>query len=452
VPPTPHKDTAVVDTPWDGAATETRLSNDAGQATYEQVYAWRDPDRDPDTKAAYKLPHHEVADDGRPGPANVNGVRAALGALAGARGGVQIPDGDQATIRANLNKHLAKFDEQNGDDDDGDGDGARSLDAESYLTLRYAVNVPLAGKIWAIDPGRLTALVALDGRTVSHAAFNAAARAAPPANGAPSGASVAVVPLHGVLTPAPGGLLSLLFGGGGLAAFQGKLKAAAVNPDVGAIVLDVDSPGGLVDQIPETAAQIRAVKAQKPVVAVANTQADSAAYWLASQADEIVVTPSGEVGSIGVYNLHRDLSGAHAMQGVVPTLISAGKYKVEGNPYQALDDGARDAIQSDVDDYYGMFTADVARGRGVDQSDVQNGYGEGRSLHAKQAVRAGLADRVDTLESTVRRVASPAGRRALDERRADRALDGRDVGELAAAFEPAYSAEERNRLLAVLAN
>ena len=90
----------------------------------------------------------------------------------------------------------------------------------------------------------------------------------------------------------------------------------------------------MVDQIPETAAQTRAARAQKPIVAVANTQADSAAYWLASQADEIVVTPSGEVGSIGVYQMHRGLSEAHAMRGIAPTLVSAGKYKVEGNPYE----------------------------------------------------------------------------------------------------------------------
>jgi signal peptide peptidase SppA len=455
VPPTPHRDTAVVDTPWDGGAAESKLSNDAGQATYEQVYAWRNPDGDPDTKGAYSLPHHEVSSDGKPGPANVAGVRNALSRLPQVKG---MPDGDQATVRANLQKHLDKFNRQNGDNSSADEfirSRVETIDEESFVTLRYALDVPIAGKVWAIDSEeRLRTLLALDGRSLSAAIVARGLAATPPSS--VGGNSVAVVPLQGVLMPPMGGLLGMLFGGGGLQSFQGKLASAAANPDVGVIVMDIDSPGGLVDQIPETAAQMRAVRAQKPIVAVANTQADSAAYWLASQADEVVVTPSGDVGSIGVYNVHKDLSEAHAMRGIQPTIISAGKYKVEGNPYQALDPTAQAAIQADVDDYYGMFTADVAKGRGVAQSDVQSGFGEGRSLHAKQAVRAGLADRVDTLENTVRRVSNPTGRRALmDKRTGDEAhdVDHWDAIErLQREVAPAYTAEDRNRLLAVLAD
>ena len=120
-------------------------------------------------------------------------------------------------------------------------------------------------------------------------------------------------------------------------------------------------------------------------------------------------------------------------------------------------------MQADVDDYYGLFTAEVAKGRGVDQSAVQQGYGEGRALHARQAVAAGLADRVDTLQGTVRRLASPRGRAAVDQKRADRAdpVIEFDAEAVAAAISHAttgrppladYTPEERNRLLAVLAD
>jgi len=301
-------------------------------------------------------------------------------------------------------------------------------------------------RVWAISPAVLAALLDLDGSLFAHgqvAELEAARKKAASAGGG----GVGVVPLHGVLMPGGGGLLSLLFGGGGLESFQSDMRQAVADDSIDVIVMDVDSPGGMVDHIPETAAQIRAARAVKPVVAVSNTQADSAAYWLASQADEVSVTPSGEAGSIGVYRLHRDLSEAHAMRGIKPTLVSAGKFKVEGNPYEALDDGAREQFQAEVDDYYGMFTADVAKGRGVAVADVKSGYGEGRALHAKQAVQAGIADRVETLQDAVRRVAHPRGRAALEDRRA-----AHHELEESGPAQVAYTPDERRRLLAVLAN
>jgi signal peptide peptidase SppA len=163
----------------------------------------------------------------------------------------------------------------------------------------------------------------------------------------------------------------------------------------------VDSPGGLVDQIPETAAMIKAGREQKHVVAVANTLAASAAYWLSSQANEIVVSPSGEVGSIGVFAQHRDLSGALEQGGISVSLVSAGKYKTEGHPFGPLESEAREHIQQGVDDYYDLFVKDVASGRGASVKDVTSGFGEGRVLTAARSVKAGLADRVDTLDNVV---------------------------------------------------
>jgi capsid assembly protease len=319
-------------------------------------------------------------------------------------------------------------------------------------TIALVARIEIEARNWAVLPDLLAALTRTHGRFVTGETLARLEAARPSRSAARDG--VATIPLKGVLMP-DGGLLSMLFGGGGgLAGFKTALNAAAGDPDVASVVLDVDSPGGLVDQIPELAADLRAARAQKPIVAVANTMAASAAYWLASQADEVVVTPSGEVGSIGVYQLHRDLSAMHEQLGVAPSLISAGKYKVEGNPYQPLGEEARAAMQADVNDYYDLFTADVARGRGVSQSDVQNGFGEGRSLLAKRAVQAGLADRVDTLAGTVRRLSSPSGKAALERKRAglEDSTDLTSPSGDADAPRLAYSSEERSRLLAVLAD
>jgi len=198
------------------------------------------------------------------------------------------------------------------------------------------------------------------------------------------------------------------------------------------VVLDVDSPGGAVNGVEELADEMLRARGQKPVVAVANTLAASAAYWIATAADEVVVTPSGEVGSIGVFAVHEDFSAALEAAGIRVSLVSAGKYKMEGNPYEPLGDEGRAALQERVDDYYGMFVGAVARGRGVAAKDVREGFGQGRLVGARQAVELGMADRVATLDETLDRVArrvagnrSRRGALSLEARRRRLRLAGR---------------------------
>lgn len=220
---------------------------------------------------------------------------------------------------------------------------------------------------------------------------------------------VAIIPLTGVLTP-HGSLLSFLFGGSsrGVQGFRDQIAAAVANPDIAAIVLDIDSPGGSVGLVPEAAADVRAAREAKPVIAVANTLAASGAYYIGSQASEFFVTPSGQVGSIGVYYLHEDWSRANDRMGLAVTYVSAGKYKTEGNPDEPLSDEARAAWQDDANALYEEFLADVAAGRGVSVDDVRNGYGEGRVLLARDALEAGMVDGVETLQTIVGRTVEQA--------------------------------------------
>lgn len=278
---------------------------------------------------------------------------------------------------------------------------------------------------WAIRPQVLSVIVELvgmraRGERLSDADVRdrlEAAAAARPGRDAPAPApGVAVLPLRGVLFPRAN-LVTEMSGGTSLEMWRADLAQAVGSSEVAAIVLDVDSPGGMVDLVPETAAVVRAARDVKPVVAVANTDAASAAYWLASQASELVVTPSGMVGSIGVLTAHEDMSGMLEQAGVKTTLIHAGRFKVEGNPYEPLGDEARDAIQEMVDEFYAMFVADAAAGRGASVSDVRSGFGEGRMVTAARAVELGMADRVGTLADAVGRAAqlaqTPRGRSAL---------------------------------------
>lgn len=192
------------------------------------------------------------------------------------------------------------------------------------------------------------------------------------------------------------------------AALAEEVRAAAANQAVSAMVLEWDSPGGEVYGVAELAAAIREARASKPVVSVANSLSASAAYWAAAQATEVMVTPSGEVGSVGVYALHQDVSAAAEREGVKYTFISAGKYKTEGSPYAPLGEEAMAAMQSNVDRYYGMFVGDLAKGRRVSVEQVRDGFGQGRVVGAKAAVEAGMADSVGTLDDAIRRASALA--------------------------------------------
>lgn len=264
--------------------------------------------------------------------------------------------------------------------------------------------------IWGIREGALRSveehLKHFAGAGVTAEAIEALRKISPTAATAQvapaGGGSVAIIPLQGIITPR-GGLLSLLMGGsyGGLTGFREALREAMSDEDVASILLVVDSPGGLVDLVPETAAEIRAASANKKIVAIANTEANSAAYWLASQANELVVTPSGMVGSIGVFLRHEEISRMAEMEGVKITTIRAGKYKAEANPFEPLTPEAEQHLQETVETIYGMFIADVAGGRDAKPAEVTGGFGEGRVILAKQAVELGMADRVATIEEVI---------------------------------------------------
>jgi len=218
-----------------------------------------------------------------------------------------------------------------------------------------------------------------------------------------SASIVQILPLLGDITQRPGWL-------GTSADLYGQAFSRAVaDPNVAAIVIEVDSPGGEVHGVEELATRIRSSRGVKPIVAVANTIAASAAYWIAAQADELLVSPSGEVGSVGVYTVHEDWTKALDQAGVVLTLISAGEGKGL-DATMSISDELRQELQSRVDTYYAMFVNAVAKGRGVSKNKVSDGW-KARLVGAEEAVSLGMADAVGTLEEAVVRAAKLSRRR-----------------------------------------
>ena len=225
------------------------------------------------------------------------------------------------------------------------------------------------------------------------------------ASTAQSSGGIAVLPLYGIVTQR-GNMVDDVSGPGTTSTqqFSSALRQLLADDTVGQILIDIDSPGGSVYGVAELADEIQSARAQKPVVAVANSLAASAAYWIGCSASEFYVTPGGEVGSIGVWQAHQDFSRALDEAGVKTTLISAGKFKVEGNPYSPLDDEAQSFMQSRVDDYYAAFTKAVARGRGVPISQVRDGMGQGRVLGADAALAQNMVDGVATFDEVIKKM------------------------------------------------
>lgn len=180
------------------------------------------------------------------------------------------------------------------------------------------------------------------------------------------------------------------------ASVRASVRRALSDPSVRTVDLVIDSPGGSVLGLPETADVIHAANRVKPVRAFVTGIAASAAYWLASQASTITLTPSGEVGSVGVLDIHADISKALENSGLKLTAVTAGEHKVERAPFTPLSDDARAHMQEGVNAWYVDFLSTVRRGRGARVSANSN-YGGGRMLSSREALASGMVDFVSSL-------------------------------------------------------
>jgi len=207
----------------------------------------------------------------------------------------------------------------------------------------------------------------------------------------PATSKVAVIPIHGTLVRRTSGLEAV----SGLASYTSiaaQLDAALASPEVAAILLDVDSPGGESGGVFDLADRIRAGVQVKPVWAVANDMAFSAAYALASAASRVFVARTGGVGSIGVIAMHIDQSVKDAKDGVRYTAVFAGERKNDLNPHEPISDEAHAVLKAEVDRVYDHFVETVARHRGLDADAVR--ATEAGLFFGPDAVGAGLADAV----------------------------------------------------------
>lgn len=211
---------------------------------------------------------------------------------------------------------------------------------------------------------------------------------------------VAVIPITGPLFRYAN-LFTMISGASSYELIARDFTAALENPQMKGIILDIDSPGGEVNGVSELSNMVFAARGKKPVVAYASGDAASGAYWIASAADEIVVSETSALGSIGVVGMYQGKSGKSA---------EAVEIVSSQSPHKRLDpttDDGRSRLQVRIDSMADVFIETIARNRNVSAENVQNHYGGGDVMIGAKAVSAGLADRVGSLEGLIAELSSP---------------------------------------------
>ena len=272
---------------------------------------------------------------------------------------------------------------------------------------------------------------------------------------------IAVLPVSGTLVSRTRALqpYSGMTGYNGIIA---RLQQAASDPMVDGILLDMDTPGGMVAGAFDCADIIARVRDIKPVWALANDMNCSAGQLLASAASRRLVTQTARTGSIGVMMAHSNYGAALEKQGVEITLIYSGSHKVDGNPYSHLPDDVRETLQSRMDATRRMFAQKVSAYTGLSVQAVLDT--EAAVYSGQEAIDAGLADELvnSTDAITVMREALDARKSRLSGGRMTKETDVTDVvsateGENASAAQPDVNAQitaavaaENSRIMGIL--
>lgn len=265
------------------------------------------------------------------------------------------------------------------------------------------VMTALQTELWLLPPAMhrtlcdIAAAHAAGGEAEARQHMAAAGMSAPAAREYVMYGDVAVIPVEGVI----GRKFSSSLHSSGVTSIDvldRLVSSAAGDPRVSALVLSIDSPGGLARGVPEAAKTIAATNLSKPVVAYIDGQACSAAYWLASQCAAIYSTESGSAGSVGVYSAILDVSGAYAAAGVRVDMFKSGVFKGMGQPGTSLTTEQRELIQRSVDTLAAQFKATVRAGRA---RDIEDDVLEGQSFDAEEAIENGLVDSITTFETAI---------------------------------------------------
>lgn len=215
---------------------------------------------------------------------------------------------------------------------------------------------------------------------------------------------VAVIPVHGLLVPRRGQITQACTELTSYERIRSQLSMALNDPSISEIVLDINSGGGAAVGCKELADYIYQSRETKPITAIVNYNAYSAAYFIASACSKIVVSQTSGVGSIGVIMEHLDTSKLEEIMGIKFTALYRGDNKNNGTSHAALSESALTMFNKMLDDMYETFISSVAEYRGLKQQsviDTQAGL-----YFGADAISAGLADEVSDPQSAINAIAA----------------------------------------------
>lgn len=213
---------------------------------------------------------------------------------------------------------------------------------------------------------------------------------------------IAVIPVYDTLVQRAGGARPI----SGVTSYEQIrtwFRSALADTNVKAIIFDIDSPGGESAGLFDLVDEIRNARSAKPIYAVANEEAYSAAYAIASAAEKVYTPRTGGLGSIGVIAIHVDQSVQDEQEGLKYTTIFAGARKNDFNPHTPLSNEAFALGQSHVDQVYEVFVDTVSKNRKLSPRAVMNT--EAAIYRGKGAVDAGLADEVASWNEAMQKIA-----------------------------------------------
>ena len=260
-----------------------------------------------------------------------------------------------------------------------------------------------SGRMWAIPPFHLEGMLnwhsgtSFEKTSVLHALESVLGKSKAPVD---VKGKVVIIPIRGPITKRET-FFSVLFGGTSIDSISSALNVAAAHKDVAGILLDIDSPGGTIDGLASLSDQIYGLRGKKTVIAFANDQMTSAAFWIGSAAQAVITPKTASIGSLGVMMVHTDLSKADEQAGVKRTYLKAGQYKALGNSAEPLGTQGRQYFEAQLDYYYSIFVEQVARNRGVSVKTVLTNMADGKIFIGQQAVDAGLADSIGYFDDAV---------------------------------------------------
>lgn len=213
---------------------------------------------------------------------------------------------------------------------------------------------------------------------------------------------IAVVPVEGAITSADSSLL----GPEQTATPQGvqdALRQAEEDPEVAAVVLEINSPGGGVTESEQIHGDILDFKenTDKPVVVSMDATAASGGYYVATPADEIVANSSTITGSLGVIFQLTNVGEAADRLGIEQNIVKSGEFKDIGSPFRELESQERDIFKSLVDESYDEFVEVIVEGRDLSEEQVRE-IADGRIYSGNQAKELGLVDELGDLETAAR--------------------------------------------------